>query len=131
MFSSELLVEGEIYTRAGLSELFGVTDATIKTGVFRPKGYDSIWLFVTENKTPDRTQYIDLLSGNVLEWQGQTEGRTDTLIREHEAHGLELLVFYRKSKTEYAGAGFRYEGRFRYVSHAGAHPTRFTLQRAP
>jgi hypothetical protein len=129
MLSSELLTVGEVYTRASLSEMFEITDATIKTGVFRPKGYDSIWLFVTENKSPDRTQYIDLLKGDALEWQGQTEGRTDTLIREHEAQDNELLVFYRKSKIEYPGAGFRYEGRFRYISHSGAHPTRFSLQR--
>lgn len=129
MFSSELLTAGQVYTRANLSEMFEITDATIKTGVFRPKGYDSIWLFVTENKTADRTQYIDLLRGDVLEWQGQTEGRTDRLIREHEARGNELLVFYRKSKSEHPGAGFRYEGRFRYLSHAGGHPTRFTLER--
>ena len=109
--------------------MFEITDATVKTGVFRPKGYDSIWLFVTEHKTADRTQYIDLLNGDVLEWQGQTEGRTDALIREHEAQGNELLVFYRKSKSEYPGAGFRYEGRFRCLFHAGGHPTRFTLQR--
>jgi putative restriction endonuclease len=108
--------------------MFEITDATIKTGVFRPKGYDSIWLFVTEKKTPDRTQYVDLLNGDMLEWQGQTEGRTDGLIIEHEARGLEILVFYRKNKGEHPGAGFRYEGRFRSISHAGAHPTRFALQ---
>ena len=109
--------------------MFEIIDATIKTGVFRPKGYASIWLFETEDKTPDRTQYIDLLKGDVLEWQGQTEERTEALIKEHEAQDNEFLVFYRKSKIEYPGAGYRYEGRFRYVSHSGAHPTRFTLQR--
>jgi len=41
----------------------------------------------------------------------------------------ELLVFYRTSKTEHSGAGFRYEGRFRYVSHTGAQPTHFVLER--
>lgn len=35
-----------------------------------------------------------------------------------------------KSKSEYLGAGFRYEGPFEYVKHEGKHPTRFTLRRA-
>jgi hypothetical protein len=57
------------------------------------------------------------------------KGRKDTVIIEHERKGLEVLVFYRIKKGQFAGAGFRYEGRFRYVSHTGSHPTRFVLQR--
>src|SRR5262249_4143398 len=43
--------------------------------------------------------------------------------------GVELLVFYRKSKTEFDNYGFRYEGSFRYVSHQGSKPTQFLLRR--
>jgi 5-methylcytosine-specific restriction protein A len=57
-------------------------------------------------------------------------GRTDHWIIGHKDQGLELLLFYRKSKTEHLGAGFRYEGPFDYVDHKGRHPTRFTLRRA-
>ena len=57
-------------------------------------------------------------------------GRTDHWIIGHKNLGLELLLFYRKSKTEHPGAGFRFEGPFEYVSHKGKHPTRFTLRRA-
>lgn len=39
------------------------------------------------------------------------------------------MLFYRHSRTEYAGSGFQYEGRFRYVSHSGSMPTHFVLQR--
>lgn len=109
--------------------MFDIRDATINTGIFRPKGHDSVWLFVTENKTPDRTQYHDLLDNDVLHWDGQTMGRTDHWIVGHEDQGLEVLLFYRKSKTEHPGAGFRYEGPFEYVDHKGSHPTRFTLRR--
>ena len=130
MKTSDSLDVGEIYTRKQLRALFGIKDATINTGTFRPKGHDSVWLFVTENKTPDRTQYHDLLDNGVLSWDGQTQGRTDHWIIGHEDQGLELLLFYRKSKTEHPGAGFRYEGPFEYVSHKGKHPTRFTLRRA-
>jgi 5-methylcytosine-specific restriction protein A len=130
MKTSESLVKGAIYTRSELRKMFGIRDATINTGTFRPKGHDSVWLFVTEKKTSDRTQYHDLLDNDILHWDGQTMGRTDHWIIEHKDQGLELLLFYRKSKTEHPGAGFRYEGPFEYVSHLGSHPTRFTLRRA-
>lgn len=129
MFSSHLLEEGSIYTREDLKRKFKIKDATLNTGIFKPSGHKSIWLFITENKTSDRTQYVDKLDGETLYWDGQTSGRKDKLIIEHYAEGLELLVFYRKKKYEFAGAGFRFEGRFRYVSHSGSQPTRFVLQR--
>lgn len=127
--TSERLTPGEIYTRAGLSELFGIRDATIRTGVFHPKGTTSVWLFVTENKPGDRTPYLDRLEGDTLRWQGQMAGRTDAWIIEHNVRGLEILVFYRESKNEYPGYGFRYLGTFAYVSHTGNRPTNFVLQR--
>lgn len=130
MKTSESLVVGEIYTRKELQEMFGIKDATIRTGTFRPKGHDSVWMFVTENKTPDRTQYQDLLENDTLLWDGQMMGRTDHWIIGHDEQGMELLLFYRKSKSEYPGAGFRYEGPFEYVKHEGKQPTSFTLRRA-
>ena len=134
MFASELLTEGQIYTRAELRERFAIGDnPNLENGVFQPRGYDSVWLFVTETKTPDRTQYVDLLEGDTLYWDGQQQGGTDSKIIEHEQRALELLVFYRKTKNEYGRAGvpygFRYEGLFHYVSHAGQHPTHFKLER--
>jgi predicted restriction endonuclease len=127
--TSDRLDVGRIYTREELARAFGIADATLNTGIFRPKGSKSIWLFVTEKKTADRTQYADRLVGDDLHWQGQTAGRTDRLIIEHEARGLELLVFYRLHKSEHPGAGFRYESRFRYVDHRGSKPTTFSLRR--
>lgn len=127
--TSDFLTVGEVYTRAQLKDRFEIVDATINTGVFRPKGHDSIWLFVTQSKTPDRTQYEDLLEQDVLHWQGQSSGRTDDLIREHRQRGLELLLFYRHAKYEFPGAGFRYEGQFDYVSDEGERPASFILHR--
>ena len=109
---------------------FGIKDATINTGIFRPQGHDSIWLFVTKQKTSDRTQYEDHLDGDQLRWEGQTAGRKDKHIILHEANGIELLLFYRETRREFPGAGFRYEGPFRYVRHEGEQPTRFVLHRA-
>jgi 5-methylcytosine-specific restriction enzyme A len=98
--------------------------------VFRPSGHESIWLFVTEDKDPDRTQYHDELKGDTLYWDGQTSGRTDDWIISHAAEGLEILVFYRKSKRQFSNYGFVYEGPFNYVSHSGGNPAHFVLQRA-
>ena len=129
LFASDQLVVGKIYPREDLVEIFGITDATINTGVFRPGGYRSIWLFVTRDKTNDRTQYRDRLDGDLLHWEGQTSGRTDTKIINHEANGDELLVFYRESKRQHPKAGFKLEGRFKYLSHSPGKPSRFRLQR--
>ena len=129
MLLSSILTEGEIYTRAALSEMLGSIDATINTGIFQPRNYDSILLFITEKKSTDRTQYVDRMEGNILYWQGQTEGRKDTLIITHEEHLIELLIFYRGSKSEYPGSGFKFEGRFRYRSHSAGQPTSFILER--
>jgi hypothetical protein len=129
MFTSEWLQEGQIYTREHLREHFQITDQTLFTGIFRPAGHNSMWIFITEQKTPDRTQYIDHLDSDTLSWQGQTQGLKDQLIIGHKSKNLELLVFYRKSKSEHPGAGFRDVGRFEYISHQGSHPTSFRLER--
>lgn len=127
--ASERLEVGHIYPREDLIELFSITDATINTGVFRPAGYRSVWLFVTRDKTNDRTQYRDFLDGDLLHWEGQTSGRTDSKIVDHEANGDELLVFYRGSKRQHPKAGFKFEGQFRYLSHTPGNPSQFLLQR--
>src|SRR6266498_1448319 len=98
MFTSEKLTEGGIYTRDALRQMFNIRDATLKNGVFPLAGYQSVWLFVTEDKEKSSTQYKDLLCEDRLDWDGQTKGRTDRLIIEHEIKGIELLVFYRKNK---------------------------------
>lgn len=128
MKTSEHLQIGNLYSRVELAQLFGITDATIRTGVFRPGGHDSIWLFVTEQKT-EESPYRDLLEGNNLSWSGQLAGRTDRAITDHKVNGLELLVFYRQSKSQYENSAFRYEGPFEYVNHSGSNPTQFMLRR--
>jgi len=130
--TSSQLKPGDVYTRADLERRFGIHDATLKTGIFRPLGHDSVWLFITIDKTSDRTQYGDRLDGDDLWMEGQTKRRKDALLIGHESSGLELLLFLRKDRYEFEGAGFRYEGPFRYVSHdvgAPGTPNRFHLRR--
>lgn len=129
LYTSQALVPGQIYTRHDLRQLFNISDATINTGVFRPKGSKSIWLFVTEEKGIGITPYHDKLEGDTLQWQGQLSGRTDQLVIEHEHTNHELLVFHRRSKKEFAASGFRYLGLFNYQSHYGTLPTSFVLGR--
>jgi hypothetical protein len=124
------LAKGNVYTRNDLCELFGIRDATIKNGVYYFKERHEVWLFVTENKQADREQYLDKLAGDTLHWQGQRMGRTDSLIIDHRRGGNSLLLFYRTAKYEFAGAAFRCEGIFDYVTHSDAHPTNFVLRRA-
>jgi putative restriction endonuclease len=128
-FTSDKLTVDTVYTRNDLRDRFGIKDATLNTGIFRPKGTSSVWLFVTEEKTSDRTQYRDHLDGDNLYWQGQTSGRTDSVIISHQDRDLELLVFFRKRKYEHPRAGFQYLGPFVYTSNSGSGPTSFTLSR--
>lgn len=129
MKSSDQLQSGTVYTRQDLRDKFKINDATINTGVFRPKDHKSIWLFVTQKKSSNMTQYRDKLEGDNLEWDGQNEGRTDQMIIDHEKNGDEILLFFRRTKTEHPEGGFRYEARFKYVSHSGSRPTHFHFRR--
>lgn len=126
--TSEALTVGNVYARKDLRDMFGIGDKTIDTGIFRPKGHESAWIFATEDKPSDMTPYSDHLEGIWLHWEGQTSGVKDRLIVNHESLGLELVVFYRKDKRQFTHSGFRYLGRFQYVQHQGAHPTRFVLR---
>jgi len=129
VFTSQYLEAGKVYTRAELQELFGITAASIRNGIFKPKAFDSVWIFVTEQKTADRTPYDDALTGNLLEMDGQTQGGTDHYLEEHVERGLELVVFHRRNRSEHPRYGFTYEGRFLYQNHEGSNPTKFTLRR--
>jgi putative restriction endonuclease len=127
--TSKFLKVGEVYTRNELRNGFHIRDAALNNGIFKPKGHTSVWLFITQEKTRDRRPYRDSLVGDTSRMEGQTRGRTDPLIESHRNADLELLLFYRKNKTEFPKAGFRYEGKFQYESSEGKYPTRFVLKR--
>lgn len=131
MRTSEHLVVGRTYSRHQLREQFQITDATINTGIFKPQGHASVWLFITKDKTADRTQYEDRFHGDDLHFEGQTSGRTDPLIREHRERDLEIILFHRERKDERPDYSFRFEGVFEYVGSESGPPTRFHLRRCP
>jgi hypothetical protein len=128
--TSEYLQTGTVYSRQDLKDMFHISDATINTGVFKPKNHNSIWLFITEKKGRDKTQYSDYLDGDTLNWDGQTSGRTDSLIINHLKNELEILVFYREKKNQFAKCGFLYHGPFEYRFHSGNCPSHFCFKRA-
>jgi hypothetical protein len=128
-FRSEWLEIGDVYTRNELRAIFGITDRTLDNGVFKPRDSRSIWLFVTKDKPKDRPQLDDDLKGDILYWQGQPAGRTDSLLIEHLANGDEVLLFYRQTVRQYPNGGFRYEGPFTYRGHSGSKPASFVFDR--
>lgn len=129
MYVSSLLEEGNIYTRKNLAKILNYPEPSLNVGVFIPRKYHSILLFVTEIKTPDKTQYYDHLKGDILEWDGQKKGMTDDKIINHNVNGMEILLFYRKDKKSYPNYGFMFEGKFMYISHKILVPTRFILNK--
>jgi putative restriction endonuclease len=128
--ASEALVDNLLYTRNELKKLFNITDSSISNEVFRPSGYNSLWLFITTNPTGETQHQSVPADENLLIWSGQLTGNTDKLIATHELHGLELLVFYREAPSQYPGGGFIYKGRFEYQKHTVTRPALFTLARS-
>ncbi|WP_460006995.1 hypothetical protein [Methanogenium cariaci] len=127
MNTSESLNLFSLYSRNDLKKLFQIKDATINNGIFKPKGHSSVWLFVTKNKTLDHTDYYDDLDGSKLTFEGQTAGRTDQMILDHEIDGNEIILFYREKRDEHPKYAFKYCGRFQYESHSRDKPKRFVL----
>lgn len=127
--SSEIFTLGGIYSRDDLIKRFNITDATINNGIFKPEQFSSVWLFVTEEKTPDRVQYKDYFDDQILQFEGQPARKTDHLIIDQKTEGNEILVFYRKKKNEFSNFGFHYLGPFVYGSHTSdeSNPTKFVL----
>jgi putative restriction endonuclease len=125
MKSSDHLIPGTIYTRQDLREKFKTNDATLNTGIFRPKDHNSIWLLITA----DNNEYRNSYDGENLSIDGQNKGLKDKILIDHEKNGDEVLLFFRKTKTEHPAGGYRYEGRFKYLSHTATKPAHFHFQR--
>lgn len=119
---------GKTYTRGEISKLLQSKDSNIRNGVFRPKGRDFIIIFVTENKTKDRTQYKDHLAGDLLLWEGQKSGRTDSDIIRHLEDRKELLLMYRLFRKERLDYSFLYVGRLLYITHRKGSPSNFQFR---
>ena len=129
-FVSDQLAEGQIYTRSQLRGLFNVQGVTLDASVFRPSGFNSVWLFVTAQQSSATVGPTQLVQGNTLVWPCLLDSQAAQLVITHELRGLELLVFYRESDEHFSGAGFTYLGRFEYLSHTGERSIVFHLARS-
>lgn len=109
--SLELL---KIYSREELKDTFQITDAIIRNGINVPKDTSSVWLFLTEERSPDGISFRTHFDGQVLQLEGQFKGKIGGLITNHESEGNEIVVLYRRKKRD---PGFRYLGRFSYHTH--------------
>lgn len=119
---------GSSYSRKEISALLSTNDSNINNGLFKPKDKNFAIIFVTENKSKDRTPYKDMLEGNILEWDGQLKGRTDKLVINHARLGLDLILMYRFSRNERPDHSFVCLGRLAYTNHEGSNPTHFYLR---
>jgi len=109
--SLELL---KTYSREELKDTFQITDAIIRNGIHVPNDTSSVWLFVTEGRSPDGISFRNHFDGQVLQLEGQFKGKIGGLITNHESEGNEIVVLYRRKKRD---PGFRYVGRFSYYAH--------------
>lgn len=129
--SSETLDLLKVYSREELKSGFGVTDAIIRYGIFKPGDAPSIWLFVTGEALPDGSGPRHHFDEQVLQFEGKARRKADPLIVDHERDGNEIVVFYRHRRREFASYGYRYLGRFSYLSHIAGklidEPSRFIL----
>lgn len=128
-FPSTLLSQGSTYTKSELKKQFSITAKSIDNGVFPFKSHNSIWLFAEEQTDTGIIPY-NLLSGDVLYFQGQNASLTDKTIINHERNGQEILVFYKRPTGGRSNPEFRYEGSFSYQSHSGNKPAAFILHRS-
>ena len=127
--ASERLTRDQHYTRAELKQLFGFSDTSLETGVFRPSGYNSVWLFVTALPSTDGQPTTQLVDEDTITWVSAGGARSHQLVVTHELRGLELLIFYREAATPLA-AGFRYLGQFEYQRSTISSPAILTLTRS-
>lgn len=119
---------GKNYSRNEIANLLSTSDSNLNNGVFKPKGKSFVLIFVTENKTKDRTPYKDFLEGDILEWDGQLKGRTDDLVIHHLSLDLDLILMYRLSRNQRPDHSFICFGRLEYIKHEGSNPSHFYLR---
>ncbi|GAB6194555.1 DUF3427 domain-containing protein [Desulfocastanea catecholica] len=89
--------KGQKYSRPQLATLWGYSGyQALARGVVTPRDDSQIILFVTEDKQTFQEQYEDLLTGNLLRWEGPTDHfAEERMVNAHE-NGDEIHVFHRE-----------------------------------
>lgn len=122
---------GEIYSRINLKENFNFKIYHPYSGIYHHKENDSLWLFVTEMKSENQTNYKDKLDGDILEWQGQeNQDFYNIRVINHKKDGRKVHLLYREREKEYKNSAFRYEGEFTILSHKRNNTNNYNLVEA-
>lgn len=121
------VLPGRTYSRRDLAALWGYASFhALARGVVTPAGENTVILFVTENKKPDREPYQDRLVGPLLYWEGPTDHFAEDRMRPDHHQGEEIHVFYRREAKD----DFTYLGQVETVSYKGFanRPSQFTFR---
>lgn len=94
--TSERLQLGHAYTRRQLRDEFSVPRSVVITACFLPPGFSSIWIFLADQDAADGLEFPCLNAGNSVQLLGTLADDTARLLAQHQARGLELLVFLRR-----------------------------------
>lgn len=95
-FNTELLIPGESYTRKELALMWGYQkEHSLRRGIVTPKGHKLIFLFITQIKQSDQTQYKDRFDNDILHMEGEEKnGNDNRLINAHSVQD-QIFLFYR------------------------------------
>lgn len=125
--SFDKIQKGGAYGRNTLADRWGYSSFhALARGVVTPKEDNKIVLFVTEQKQDSAAQYVDKLSGNILDWEGPTDHFAEERMVASQSSGEEIHLFYRERHH----SDFIYCGRLKVVSHDLKldRPSRFRFQ---
>lgn len=94
--TSERLQPGHTYTRRQLRDEFSVPRSMVITACFLPPGFSSIWIFLADQEGADGLEILRLNAEKPIQLLGTVADDTARLLAQHQARGLELLVFLRR-----------------------------------
>ena len=120
------VLKGATYSRNILASLWGYASFhAIARGVVTPRDDNKIILFVTEEKQASAEQYEDMLSGNVLEWEGPRDHFAEDRMANANYSGEEIHLFHRALHH----TDFTYCGLLKVLTHVRRmdRPSRFTF----
>lgn len=94
--TSERLESGHGYTRRQLRDEFSVPRSVVITASFLPSGFSSIWIFLAEQEAANGLEFPCLIAETSIQILTTLPDDTARLLAQHQARGLELLVFLRR-----------------------------------
>jgi hypothetical protein len=128
--SFDKLKVGGRYTRIELATLWGYASYhAIARGIVTPQHSNIIIIFITEMKEGSARQYVDRLTGNILETEGPDDHFAEDRIVAADSNREQIHLLYRFAHRK----DFTYKGQMKLVrierkTHA---PSKFTYRIHP